>query len=93
MERLIADTWKEVLKLSEVGIYDNLFDVGGNSLAIIQIYGKLKRALNRDLPVVTLYRYPTIGTLARYNLCERTAQNPCLRKPADRLPERRWCIQ
>jgi amino acid adenylation domain-containing protein len=66
METLIADTWKEVLGLEEVGIHDNFFDLGGNSFDIINVNTRLQEALGREFPVVKMFKYPTVGTLAHY---------------------------
>jgi hypothetical protein len=66
MEKLLADTWKEILKVDKVGIHDNYFDIGGNSLNIIRINHKLKEALNREIPIVNMFRYPTIHSFLEY---------------------------
>jgi amino acid adenylation domain-containing protein len=64
LEKTVAQIWQEVLKLDKVGIDDNFFDLGGDSLDIIQVSGKLKEALSREVPVVTIFTYPTISLLA-----------------------------
>ncbi|MCP5102654.1 MAG: amino acid adenylation domain-containing protein [bacterium] len=66
METLIADTWKEVLRLEEVGIHDNFFDLGGNSFDIIKVNSQLQAALEKEFPVVKMFKYPTVSTLANY---------------------------
>ena len=38
----ITEIWQDILQLEKVGIDDNFFEVGGRSLAMIQIYSKLK---------------------------------------------------
>jgi hypothetical protein len=64
LEKEIAAIWQAVLKLDKVGTKDNFFDVGGNSLNVIQVSGKLKELIKQDVPVVTIFTYPTIHTLA-----------------------------
>jgi acyl carrier protein len=66
MEKLVADIWKEILQLDAVGIHDNFFEIGGNSISILKMQGKLKKALEKDIPVVKLFKYPTIHTLALF---------------------------
>jgi fengycin family lipopeptide synthetase D len=66
LEAQIADIWKEILNKSKVSIYDNFFDLGGNSLGVIQVNVKLKETLHRDIPALALFEYPTIDALARY---------------------------
>jgi acyl carrier protein len=64
MEMIVAGIWKEVLKVDMPGAADNFFDLGGNSLDIIMVGSKLKENLNLEIPVVTLFSYPTIKGLA-----------------------------
>jgi amino acid adenylation domain-containing protein len=65
-EKMVAQLWTSVLNVDKVGIYDNFFDLGGNSLKLIQLNEKLKEALGKDIPVMTIFRYPTIGSLLQY---------------------------
>jgi amino acid adenylation domain-containing protein len=66
MEKMVADAWKEVLKLDKVGINDSFFDLGGNSLDFIKVKTKLKIMIGREVPVVDMFRYPTVSLLANY---------------------------
>ena len=66
LEKTISDTWKELLNVDRVGIQDNFFDLGGNSLNIVMMEHKLKEALKLEIPIVTLFTYPTIQSLANY---------------------------
>ncbi|MCK4764863.1 MAG: amino acid adenylation domain-containing protein [Candidatus Aminicenantes bacterium] len=65
-EKIIADIWAEVLALEKIGTAGNFFDLGGNSLDFIKINDKLKQVFERDLPLVMMFRYPTVGAFARY---------------------------
>jgi len=65
-EKQISQIWSEVLNVERVSIYDNFFDLGGNSLNIIQVNNKIKAALERDIPIVTMFEYPTIASLVGY---------------------------
>ncbi|UCH96725.1 MAG: SDR family NAD(P)-dependent oxidoreductase, partial [Candidatus Aminicenantes bacterium] len=66
IERTIAEIWQELLQVDRVSIHDNFFDVGGNSFSLIRLSSRLKGVFKKDIPVVTLFNYPTIGSLARY---------------------------
>jgi amino acid adenylation domain-containing protein len=66
LERLIASVWQEVLQINNVGIYDNFFEIGGNSLLLVQAYGKLQNLFGSQVSMVILFRYPNIHTLAEY---------------------------
>jgi acyl carrier protein len=65
-EELTASVWQEVLKVESVGIHDNFFDIGGNSLNIVQVYNKLKESLGLDIDVTMMFQYPTIHLLSGY---------------------------
>lgn len=64
LERLIANVWAELLRVPQVGIDDNFFDLGGNSLLMVQAFGKLREASMTTLSIVDLFRYPTVRLLA-----------------------------
>jgi len=62
-ERRFADAVADIFQVDLVGIDDNFFDIGGNSLLIAELH----RRLVRDLPwfaLVDLYRYPNVRALA-----------------------------
>jgi amino acid adenylation domain-containing protein len=66
LEKLIAETWKEVLKIEMAGTQDNFFDLGGNSLDIIMVGNQIKEKTGKEVSAVNLFTYPTIGSLAQY---------------------------
>ncbi|MEI9896103.1 MAG: amino acid adenylation domain-containing protein [Chthoniobacter sp.] len=66
LEEFLAVQWCDLLKLSRVGSRDNFFDLGGNSVMVVQIHHRLKQHLQRDLPLIALFQYPTIDTLAQF---------------------------
>jgi amino acid adenylation domain-containing protein len=65
-EIIIAEVWKKILKLEQVSINDNFFDIGGTSIDIIRANSQLKKALKQDIPILAMYRYTTIDSLTRY---------------------------
>jgi acyl-coenzyme A synthetase/AMP-(fatty) acid ligase len=66
IEKVVADTWKQILKLDKIGIHDNFFDLGGNSLTVIQLNELLKETLEVDVPVVVMFERLTISSFIRY---------------------------
>ena len=66
MERVIAAIWCEVLQRERVPLEVNFFDLGGDSLLMIQGFGKLKEKVPIKLEVVDLFRCPTVRALARH---------------------------
>ena len=66
VEKELANIWREVLGLEQVGIHDNFFDLGGHSLLVIQVCSKLQTILSRDISTMEMFNYPTISSLADY---------------------------
>jgi amino acid adenylation domain-containing protein len=62
-EELIAQIWKEVLKIKKLGIHDNFFELGGHSLLAVQIIARLRDAFNREIPLRVLFEAPTVAAL------------------------------
>ncbi len=65
-EQRIAAIWQDVLGRDQIGLNDNFFDLGGNSLNGLQVVARLKQEFNVQLPAVALFEAPTVGALARY---------------------------
>ena len=65
-EEMISAIWRDVLDIEKIGIYENFFDVGGNSLKIVQVNNRLSEAMGYDVPIVALFENPSIGALADY---------------------------
>ncbi|MFC3787840.1 non-ribosomal peptide synthetase [Paenibacillus sp. GCM10012307] len=66
LEKTIGKVWSKLLGISQVGIHDNFFDLGGHSLLLLQAKTMLTEVLGRDIPVVDLFQYPTVSSLAKY---------------------------
>jgi len=66
IERAIADIWQQTLGVDQVGVNDNFFDLGGHSLHLIRVHGRLKEDLGRDIPMVDMFRFPTVSALAEH---------------------------
>jgi amino acid adenylation domain-containing protein len=64
-EMAIAAIWREVLRVERVGVDDNFFDLGGHSLLLVRVSRKLQETFNREVPVLDLFKYPTISSLVQ----------------------------
>ncbi|MGX9120927.1 hybrid non-ribosomal peptide synthetase/type I polyketide synthase [Mesorhizobium sp. BHbsci] len=62
----LAEIWKDVLKLDSVGVEDNFFDVGGHSLAIVQVQARIHDRLGIDCKILDLFEHTTIRRLATH---------------------------
>jgi acyl carrier protein len=65
-EKLIADIWRDILKVNQPGIHDNFFDLGGNSFNIVKINSKINSLFSLDIPMVKMFAYSTIHALAKF---------------------------
>ncbi len=65
-EKIVYKIWAEVLGRDKIGTHDNFFDMGGNSMSILQLIAQLKQILDQDIPITALYKYPTISTFSLY---------------------------
>jgi polyketide synthase PksN len=65
-EKKVARVWQQVLGYEEIDINDNFFEIGGDSLLLVQVYQKLSKLYPNQLTVAQLFSYPTIVKLAEY---------------------------
>ncbi|WP_440064956.1 amino acid adenylation domain-containing protein [Streptosporangium sp. OZ121] len=86
-ERAVAEVWRAVLGVPRVGAADNFFEIGGHSLAIAAVQARLGSALGREIPIVDLFRHPTIRALAAH--LDGGGPTPGLDRAARRLAVRR----
>ncbi|MEU5534191.1 condensation domain-containing protein [Streptomyces sp. NPDC020362] len=65
-ERRVTAVWQQVLGREGIGRDDNFFDLGGNSMLLMQVHEQLAdEAADGPLKVPELFRYPTVASLAR----------------------------
>ncbi|HSD38879.1 MAG TPA: amino acid adenylation domain-containing protein [Rhodocyclaceae bacterium] len=64
LERALLALWQSVLKRSDLGVTDNFFDVGGDSLAAVDILAGMETLVDQPVPLFTLIEHPTIEQLA-----------------------------
>ena len=64
LEQKLVSVWREVLRMEKVGVDDNFFDLGGNSLLVTRVHARIKPLFERDVRVVDLFRFPTIRSLS-----------------------------
>ncbi len=82
IEALLLSVWREVLGGQSVGVNDNLFDVGGTSLNLIQVHAKISETFNDSVTVIDMFQHPRIRALARCMAERSTATAPAARAAA-----------
>ncbi|WP_350170881.1 SDR family NAD(P)-dependent oxidoreductase [Hyphomonas sp.] len=60
----LAAIWSELLGVKKVGIRDDFFDLGGNSLIGVRLFAAIRRKHGLSLPLATLFETPTIRELS-----------------------------
>jgi amino acid adenylation domain-containing protein len=88
MEERLCAIWAAELRRDRVGIDENFFEAGGNSLSLVRVHLKLEEALERTIPVVDLFRYSTVRSLAAY-LSAASAGKSAVEKARERGARRR----
>lgn len=104
-EEAVAIIWSTVLGLDEVGMSDDLFESGGDSLRAAQIAASVQEAFGTPIPLGSLLAEPTVAALARYLEAENAqpALDPpslvaARRRPGTRVPlslpqEQMWQLE
>ena len=65
-EKAVGQAWKDVLGRAVLNIDDNFFDVGGTSVLAVRLHRELAKRFGREFPLVSVFEYPSIRTLAAF---------------------------
>ncbi|OQY91411.1 MAG: hypothetical protein B6D39_06985 [Anaerolineae bacterium UTCFX2] len=60
IELQLAAIWEKVLKTKPIGVRDDYFELGGNSLLAAQLFAQIEKAFGKKLPLATLFQAATI---------------------------------
>ncbi|SHM21866.1 type I polyketide synthase [Mucilaginibacter sp. OK098] len=66
IEKNITGIWMELLLLDKIGVDDNFFQLGGNSLLALKTVAMLKHQFNYEVPITKLYQYPTVSGIVDF---------------------------
>ncbi|WP_433931226.1 amino acid adenylation domain-containing protein [Sorangium cellulosum] len=64
-EERLAAIWAEVLGVERPSVEDSFFDLGGHSLLLTQVFARVRRAFDVEVPLRTLFETPTVAAQAR----------------------------
>jgi surfactin family lipopeptide synthetase C len=81
LQAALLNVWADVLGIEKIGIQDDFFELGGDSVLATQVVSRLRDLFRMDLPPIVLFEAPTIEQLANYmianearpGLAEKTA--------------------
>jgi amino acid adenylation domain-containing protein len=85
VERALAAVWREVLRVEQVGLDDNFFDLGGHSLHLLQIQGRIRESLGLEVSILDLLTHSTVSALATHLAPARSGAH-LERRPGPAVP-------
>jgi acyl carrier protein len=66
LEETLKNLWQRALQVPQLGLDDNFFDLGADSLTIVGVHSSLQKTLQREIPVTDLFEFTTIRTLGQH---------------------------
>jgi hypothetical protein len=92
LEKMLVDLWNDCLGVTEVGIHDDFFAIGGSSLLVTRVIAGIRKRYQLAIPVRDFFANPTVASIARLlgqrlqlPTAGRTGEASC-RQLRDRLP-------
>ena len=79
LETSIAAAWAATLGFDHVGVRDDFFDLGGDSLDAVAVLGRMSETLGREMPPLSLFESPTVEHLARAIVASDAQERPGVR--------------
>lgn len=90
VETGLQKIWEDSLRMHPIGIRDDFFELGGNSLLAAQLFSTIEQKYKKKLPLSTLFKAPTIeaqaGILMQEDWMPDWSSLVVLRSAGDRLP-------
>lgn len=74
IESKIRDVWRKSLGLERIEAGDNFFDLGGNSVLLVETHSQLQQCLNREISITRLFEFPSIRSLAHFLDSQETGE-------------------
>ncbi|WP_169534008.1 non-ribosomal peptide synthetase, partial [Actinoalloteichus spitiensis] len=65
VERVLCEIWSDILDTGEIGVTDDFFDLGGDSISSLRVLSRVRSRLGADLSPRVLFDGPTVAELAR----------------------------
>ncbi|SMD26149.1 non-ribosomal peptide synthetase [Kibdelosporangium aridum] len=92
VEQVLADIWAEVLGIAKVGVEDNFFALGGDSILSIQVVSRARQAGLR-VTSKDVFLHPTVARLAAVTTASQTHELPEIAGPAPLTPIQHWFFE
>jgi amino acid adenylation domain-containing protein len=89
-EEKMTAIWKEIIGLERIGINDNFFDIGGNSLKTIRLEASIYKEFGIEVPLERIFNTPRIGELVEYiTNVQKYTKNMFIKQPLILLNEKK----
>ncbi|MEU4445217.1 non-ribosomal peptide synthase/polyketide synthase [Actinosynnema sp. NPDC050801] len=91
VERELARVWSQVLRVERVGVHDNFFGLGGDSIVSIQVVSRCRQA-GLDISAKDVFTHQTVAELATVvgTRAPAASTRPVISGPAPLTPIQRW---
>ena len=93
LEKVIAEVFESLLAISGVGLEENFFDLGANSLLVVRASNRLRERLQREVSVVDLFQHPSVRQLAAHLGAAEGTVAEAVKQGGDRAQARREALQ
>ena len=98
-EESMVEIWREILGRQDIGVFDDFFDLDGNSMHAIRMIGRIREKYGVTIRAVDFFESPTVAALAAAVAAQAPAQRPTIsRRPPDAEPvlsfdqQRLWLV-
>lgn len=81
IEEKLIQVWKKVLGSNQISVYDNLFEIGGNSLLLPKLQFKIKKDIGIEIELQDFLKYPNIESLSKMISKKKNNVNNCVSGP------------
>ncbi|MEY8829329.1 beta-ketoacyl synthase N-terminal-like domain-containing protein [Sedimentitalea sp. XS_ASV28] len=85
IEAALAELWEDLLGVSQVGVEDDFFALGGHSLIAVRLFASIKKTYQVDFPISMLFEAPTIARCAAL-IAERVGGDTAIGAPGEQSP-------
>ncbi len=89
LEQTISEVWQQMLNIERIGRKDNIFDLGANSLLTVQANNRLSALLDRKVSLVSMFRFPTVESLAAHLGDDGKAPAQVIKRAQDRADRKK----
>jgi acyl carrier protein len=72
LQEVLATVWRGILGIDKIGVEDDFFELGGDSVLATQIISRVREMFRMDLPLIVLFDAPTVEKLAQFMIENET---------------------